>query len=64
MFLFWFMQKWESSSSRVYCILAKLTNSNALGKLAIRDWNNWVIKELLSADLAKTRVTMKDFILA
>jgi hypothetical protein len=26
--------------SRVYCIFAKLTNSNVLGKLSIRDSNN------------------------
>ena len=28
------------SPSRVYCILAQLTNSNVLGKLPIRDSNN------------------------
>ena len=58
MFLFWFMQKWEPSSS--YCILAQLTNSNVLGKLTIRDLNNWVIQELLMADLAKTQYTRDD----
>ena len=51
------MQKWGLSSSRDYCILAQLTNSNILGKLAIRDLNNWVIQELLLADLVKTQYT-------
>ena len=37
-----------------------LTNSNVLGKLAIRDLNNWVIQELLLADLAKTQYTRDD----
>jgi hypothetical protein len=38
---------------RAYCIFAKLTNSNVLGKLAIRDLNNWVNWKLLLVDLAK-----------
>ena len=46
------MQKRGPSSSRAYCILAELTNSNVLGKLAIRDLNNWVIQKLLLAGLA------------
>ena len=29
--------------------------SNVLGKLAVRDLNNWVIQELLLADFAKTQ---------
>ena len=37
-------------------------NSNVLGKLAIRDLNNWVIQELLLVNL--THMTMKDLILA
>ena len=37
------------------CILAQLTNGNVLGKLAIRYSNNWVIQELLLADLQYTR---------
>ena len=53
MFLFLFIQKWELSSSRVYYILAKLTNSNVLGKLAIRD--NWV-QELLLASFGKNTI--------
>ena len=40
--------------------LPNLTNSNVLGKLAIRDLNNWVIQELLLADLAKTQYTRED----
>ena len=50
----------------VTCLLYSfLTTSNVLGKLAIRDLNNWVIQELLLADLVKTQyVTMKDLILA
>ena len=60
MFLFWFVQKWEPSSSRANCILAQPTNSNVLGKLTIRDLNNWVIQELLMADLAKTQYTRDD----
>ena len=48
------------SSSRAYFILALLTNSNVLGTLAIRDLNNWVIQELLLADLAKTQYTRND----
>ena len=34
--------------------------SNVLGKLAIGDFNNWVIQELLLADLEKTRYTRDD----
>ena len=60
MFLFWFMQSCEPSSSRSYCILPQLTNSNVLGKLTIRDLNNWVIQELLLVDLAKTQYTRGD----
>ena len=41
-------------------ILTQLTSSNVLGKLAIRDLNNWVIQELLLADLAKTQYTRDD----
>ena len=52
------MQKCGPSSSRAYC--TSLTNSNVLGKLAIRDLNNWVIQELLLADLAKTQYTRDD----
>ena len=44
------------------CILAKLTNSNVLGKLAICDLKNWVIQELLLVDLAMKK--MKNLILA
>ena len=40
--------------------LPNLTNSNVLGKLAIRDLNNWVIQELLLADLVKTQYTRED----
>jgi hypothetical protein len=35
-----FIHKSGPSPSRVYCILAQLTNSNVLGKLPIRDSNN------------------------
>ena len=42
-----------ASLIRAYCIFAKLTNSNVLGKLAIRDLNNWVNWKLLLVDLAK-----------
>ena len=47
------------SSSRAFCILAQLTNSNVLGIFAIRNLNNWVIhdQELLLVDLAKTQYT-------
>ena len=56
MFLFWFKRKMSPPSSRVYCILAQLTNSKVLGMLAIRNLNNWVIQELLLMDLAKNRI--------
>ena len=52
-----------SSSSRAYCILAQLTNSNVLGKFfrkAIRHLNNWIIQELVLADLTKTQYTRDD----
>jgi hypothetical protein len=45
------------SPSRVYCILAQLTNSNVLGKLLIRDSNNRVNWKLLLVDLAKIQYT-------
>ena len=38
----------------------RLTSSNVLGKLAICDLNNWVIQELLLADLAKIQYTHDD----
>ena len=60
MFLFWYMQKCEPSSSRAYCILTQLTNSNVLGKLAMRDLIIWVIQEFLLVDLAKTQYTRDD----
>ena len=43
----------------VTCLLYScLTNHcNVLGKLAIRDLNNWVIQELLLANLAKAQYT-------
>ena len=45
----------------VTCLLYScLTNSNVLGKLAIRDLNSWVIQELLLVDLAKTQYTRDD----
>ena len=46
----------------VTCLLYSCltTNSILLGKLAIRDLNNWVIQELLLADLAKTQYTRDD----
>ena len=40
----------DPSSSRAYCILAKLTNSNVLVKLAIRHLNNREIQEFLYKD--------------
>ena len=60
MFLFWFKQKRRPSSSHAYGIFPEQTNSNILGKLAIRDLNNWVIQELLLVDLAKTQYTRDD----
>ena len=46
----------------VTCLLySYLTNRcNVLGKLAIRDLNDWVIQELLLANLAKTQYTRDD----
>ena len=44
----------------LYSCLTYSTNSNVLGKLAIRDLNNWVIQELLLADLAKKQYTRDD----
>ena len=55
------MQKQGSSSSRVYCILAYLTNNDVVVKLAIRDMNNRVIEEFLLVDLAKTQYTRDDY---
>ena len=43
MFLFRFMQKYGPYSSRGYCTFALLTDSNALGMLAIHNLKNWVI---------------------
>ena len=60
MLLFCFMQKSGSSSSRAYCILAYLTNSNVVVKLTIRDLNNRFIQEFLLVDLAKTQYTRDD----
>ena len=40
--------------------LPNLPIGNVLGKLTIRDLNNWVIQELLLADLAKTQYTRDD----
>ena len=54
------MRKCRPLSSSAYCIVAYLTNSKVLGKLAIRDLNNWVIQELLLADLEKTQYTRDD----
>ena len=39
--------------SRAYCIFARLTNSNVLGKLPIHDSNNRVNWKLLLVDMAK-----------
>ena len=47
-------------SCGAYCIVPQLANSNVSGNLAIRDLNNWVIKELLLADLRKTQYTSND----
>ena len=47
----------------VTCLLYScltITNSNVLGKLAIRDLNNGVIQELLLVDLAKTQYIRDD----
>ena len=44
----------------IYCIFALLTNSNIIGKLAIRDLSNWVIQELLLVFLAKTQYARYD----
>ena len=41
----------------LYSCLSNQTNSNVLEKLAIRDFKNWVIQELLLADLTKTQYT-------
>ena len=58
MFLFWFIQKLDPPSlSRAYCTLVQPTNGSVLGILPIRDFNNWVIQELLLEDLAKTLYT-------
>ena len=50
------------SPSRVYCIFARLTNSNVLGKLPIRDSNNRVNWKLLFVEWQEynTHVTVKD----
>ena len=40
-------------TSLAYCIFARLTNSNVLGKLSIHDSNNRVNLKLLLVDMAK-----------
>ena len=44
----------------MYCILAYLTNTNVVGKLDIRDMNNWAIQVLLLVDLAETQYARDD----
>jgi hypothetical protein len=39
--------------SRAYCVFARLTNSNVLGKFPIHDSNNRVNWKLLLVDMAK-----------
>ena len=54
------MQKYGSSSSRVYCTLDQRNLYQRLGKLAIRDMNNWAIEDLLLVDLAKIQCKSDD----
>ena len=46
----------DSSDPSVYFLFC----GNVLGKLAIRDLNNWAIQELLLADLATTQYTREN----
>ena len=44
----------------LYSCLTNQSYGNVLGKLALRDLNNWVIQELILVDLANIQCTRDD----